>query len=164
MIEVLKRMCGDPPSSRIARQRGVAMVEFTIAVPVLLFLMLGVTELGRALIRFNALTKAVEAGARHAANYALLGTTQNVSLDAQLIGETQNVVVFGNPAGIGQPILPGLVAGNVTVTAVSTSEVRVDATYPYVPLFGSGIPSFGTGANTGPLAFNMASAVTMRAL
>lgn len=140
------------------------MTEFVIAVPVLLLLMLGVAELGRALIRYNSLTKAVEAGARHAANYALLGTTGNVDLSARLIAETQNVVVFGNPNGVGTPILDGLAPGNIDVTAVSTEEVRVDVTYPYVPMFGTGIPSFGTGPDPGALSFTMAAAVTMRAL
>jgi len=145
-------------------QGGVAMVEFTIIIPVLLLMLLGVSEIGRAIVRYNALTKAVEAGARHAAQYALFGTTGVVNLDAQLVSEAQNVVVFGNPNGNGAPVLPGFGAANVTVTAVSTEEVRVDATFPYVPLFGSGIPSFGTGSNPGALTFNMATAVTMRAL
>ena len=87
------------------------MVEFTIVLPVLLLLLFGVTELGRALVRYNTLTKAVQDGARYAAAYALLGTTGAVNVDAQLQTEVRNVVVYGNTAGTGTPVLGGLATG-----------------------------------------------------
>ena len=59
-------------------------------------LLLGVTELGRAIVRYNALTKAVQDGARYAAAYALLGTTGAVNIDAQLLHRGAQLIVYGN--------------------------------------------------------------------
>lgn len=139
------------------------MVEFTIVLPVILFLILSVTELGRAMIRYNTLTKAVRDGARHASSKALEGTTGVVNIDATLVGEVQNVVVYGNPAGAGTALISDLAPGQVSLSAIGTREIRVDVDYPYVPLLGNSIPSFGTGSDLS-LAFTMRASVNMRAL
>jgi hypothetical protein len=47
--------------------RGAVMVEFAIIVPLLVFFVFGITELGRALYQWNTLTKAVAVGARYMA-------------------------------------------------------------------------------------------------
>lgn len=149
--------------ARWHRLRGVAMVETAIVLPVILFMILGVTEVGRLMIRYNALTKAVRDGARYASMYALDGTTGTVSIDPVLLGQVQNVVVFGNAAGLGSPVLSGLSAGQITLTPVGPDEIRVNADYPYIPLLGNSIPSFGTGG-TLSTAFTMRASVNMRAL
>ncbi|HVJ28669.1 MAG TPA: TadE/TadG family type IV pilus assembly protein, partial [Gammaproteobacteria bacterium] len=77
------------------RHTGIATVEFAIVLPVLVMLLLAVTEIGRAMVRYNALTKAVQEGARYAAAYALRGSTGAVNVDPQLLTEVRNVVVFG---------------------------------------------------------------------
>ena len=146
-----------------ARCRGVAMLEFTIVLPVILVLILGVTELGRAMVRYNTLTKAVRDGARHAASRALEGTTGLVNIDSALAAEVANVVVFGNPFGTGSPVVSDLAAGQISLSAVGTQEIRVDVAYPYIPLLGNSIPSFGTGSDLN-LAFTMRASVNMRAL
>ena len=144
-------------------QRGIAMTEFAIVMPLLLLLLFGVTELGRALVRYNTLTKAVQDGARHAAAYALLGTTGGVEVNAQLLAATRNVVVFGNTAGTGQPLLGGFTTGQVQLVDLGGDVIRVDAVYPYIPLFGAVLPDFGLGSSLGT-AFVMQASVTMRAL
>jgi hypothetical protein len=144
-------------------QRGVATIEFTIVAPVLLLLLFGVTEIGRALVRYNTLTKAVQDGARYAAAEALLGTTGQVSVDAQLTTEVRNVVVYGNSAGNGTPVLAGLLPAQIEVIDAGGDEVRVQAAYPYTPLFGAALPNFGLGSSPS-MSFVMQAAVTMRAL
>jgi Flp pilus assembly protein TadG len=145
------------------RQRGIAMVEFTIVLPVLLLLMLGVTELGRALIRYNALTKTVHDGARFAASFALWGGSQGVNIDPQLLTETRNVVVYGNKDGTGSPVLSGLQTSQIQVVDIGGDQFRVDVSYPYVPMLGPVLPDFGLGSPT-PMAFTMQASVSMRAL
>ncbi|HEY5666331.1 MAG TPA: TadE/TadG family type IV pilus assembly protein [Gammaproteobacteria bacterium] len=145
------------------RERGVAMVEFMIVLPVVLFIMFGVTEIGRVLIRYNTLTKALQDGARHASVYGLAGSTQVVNIDAALNNEIRNLVVYGNTAGTGTPLLDGLIPGQVTVTVPQAGWIQVDASYPYVPAMGTRIPSFGLGA-TPTMVFNLDASVTMRAL
>ena len=145
------------------RQRGVATIEFAIVVPVLLLLLFGVTEVGRALVRYNTLTKAVQDGARYAAAKGLLGTTGNVNVTAQLTTEVRNVVVYGNTAGAGTPVLAGLQPTQIQVIDAGGDEIRVEAAYPYTPLLGGTLPNFrlGSSISTG---FVMQAAVTMRAL
>lgn len=53
--------------NRAKAYRGAVLIEFTIIFPILLLLVLGITELGRALYQKNTLTKAVEVGARYMA-------------------------------------------------------------------------------------------------
>ena len=139
------------------------MVEFTIVLPVLLLLMMGVTELGRALIRYNALTKAVQDGARIAASDALLGNTGGVLVDAQLLTQVRNVIIYGNTAGVGTRLLNDLQPAQIQVVDLGGDQFRVDVSYPYVPLLGPVLPNFGLGSST-PMSFTMQASVSMRAL
>jgi Flp pilus assembly protein TadG len=145
------------------RDSGVAMVEFTIVLPVLLMLLLGVTEIGNAMLRYSALTKAVHEGARYAASHALYGATGAVNVDAQLLSEVRNVVVYGNQSGTGPVVLSGLQPDQVTVVDLGGDLFRVDASYPYQPIIGPVLPNFGPGSSI-TTAFVMQASVTMRAL
>jgi Flp pilus assembly protein TadG len=88
-----------------ANERGATLVEFAIAATVLLTAVFGVIEFGRALWVHNALSDAARRGAR----YATLHSEDSVD-------EVKNVVVYGNPAGSGDPIVPNFTPTNVTVT------------------------------------------------
>jgi Flp pilus assembly protein TadG len=144
------------------KQRGIAMTEFAIVLPVLLLLLFGITEVGRAIVRYNTLTKSVQDGARYAAAYALLGTTGAVVVDAQLLTATRNVVVYGNTAGTGRPLLQGLQPSQVQLIDAGGDQIRVDAAYIYLPLLGVVLPDIGLGSsiNTG---FVMQASVSMSA-
>lgn len=85
------------------RQRGVAIVEFALIVPILLVLMFIVTEFGRAMMQYNTIAKS----ARDAARYL------SIQLPGTKIAEAKNLVVYGNPAGTGSPLVPGLTVSNV---------------------------------------------------
>ena len=142
-------------------QRGIALVETAICLPLLLFAMLVAGEVTNAFLQHNTLTKAVRDGARYAAGIAL--TAGVVSLDANDISDTKNLVVYGNSAGTGTPVLPNLTVAAVTVTGVDTQFVDVHATYAYTGILGSVLPSFGFGTDLS-LNFNLAASVRMRAL
>jgi Flp pilus assembly protein TadG len=85
-------------------QRGATLVEFAIAATVFLTAMFAVVEFGRALWVHNALTDAARRGAR----YAVLHPAADID-------SVRNVVVYGDPAGSGNPMLENLTTGNVTV-------------------------------------------------
>jgi Flp pilus assembly protein TadG len=87
-----------------SNQRGATLVEFSIAATVFLTAMFAVVEFGRALWVHNALTDAARRGAR----YAVLHSSGDID-------SVRNVVVYGNPAGSGNPMLENLSTGNVTV-------------------------------------------------
>ena len=86
-------------------ERGSTLVEFAIGVTVFVTAMFAVLEFGRALWVHNALSDAARRGAR----YAVLHSQGSID-------EVKNVVVYGDAAGTGQPMLNNLTTGNVEVT------------------------------------------------
>jgi Flp pilus assembly protein TadG len=127
-------------------QRGTAIIEFTVALPLLLLLLGATAELGRMLSQYNTLNKAVRDGARYLAANAFSGTTGIVSITGAAQSATVNLVVTGNIAGSGSALLPNLTANNVTVTSLANGYVSVTASYTYVPMLGSSLPTFGLSA------------------
>ena len=145
-----------------ARQRGVAMVEFAIVLPILLMLTLATAEFGRTFLQYNTLTKAVRDAARYVAGKAVKGSTGVVQLNTTLTTEARNLVAFGNVAGSGSSLLPGLVPTNVTIVPGAPGSVVVTANYTYVPIFAR-LPLFQYGSAVGT-SRTLSAAVTMRAL
>ena len=124
-------------------ERGSTLVEFAIGVTVFVTAMFAVLEFGRALWVHNALSDAARRGAR----YAVLHSSG--SADA-----VKNVVVYGDPAGGGQPMLNNLTTANVNVVynsfGLNDGTVSVSITgYQFqfvVPIIGTTItmPSYTT--------------------
>lgn len=144
-------------------QRGVAAVEFAIALPVLLFLMMATAEFGRIMSQYDTLTKTVRDGARYLAANALANSTaQVVNVTAQMQTATANLVATGTTNAGGTPLLPGLAPGNVTAIDLGNGYISVAATYTYQPMLAS-LPTFGL---TGPLslAIPLKATVVMRPL
>lgn len=124
-------------------ERGSTLVEFAIGVTVFATAMFGVLEFGRALWAHNALTDAARRGAR----YAVLHNSGDIN-------QVKNVVVFGNPAGTGNPMLQNLSTANVNVSynsfGLNDGTVTVSITnYQFqfvIPIVGTSItmPSYST--------------------
>lgn len=144
-------------------QRGVAMVEFAITLPLLLFLMLATAELGHLISQYDTLTKAVRDGARYAASTSALGSTGLVSITPQIQTAVANLVATGNVNGSGSALLPGLSASSVTVSDAGNGYVSVSAAYTYEPMVGSTLPTFGLGTPIS-LSFTLSAGSVMRAL
>jgi Flp pilus assembly protein TadG len=146
-------------------RRGLATVEFAICAPVLFLLMFATAEVGRLLFQYNTLMKSVRDGARFAVTDAAVagGTTRIVNITMQVRNQTRNLVVTGNTAGTGTPLLPGLIANNVTVNDVGNGFVSVVATYTYRPMVGATLPTFGQGGRIN-LSLPLQATVVMRAL
>ncbi|HEX6044738.1 MAG TPA: TadE family protein [Pyrinomonadaceae bacterium] len=124
-------------------ERGSTLVEFSIGVLVFATAMFAVLEFSRALWAHNALTDAARRGAR----YATLHSAGNVA-------QVKNVVVYGNPAGTGEPMLPNLSTNQVDVDYSSfgmnagTVTVSIDG-YQFqlvIPIVGTTItmPNYST--------------------
>jgi Flp pilus assembly protein TadG len=144
-------------------QRGIAIVETIVTLPVILFLVLLCAEITNAFVDHNTLTKATRNAVRYLAENAAPGTTGVVDLQAATITETRNLLVYGTAAGGGTPILPGLAAGNVQVIDTGNNVVRVSVTYAYSGILGNSLPTFGFGADSN-LAINLRATASMRAL
>jgi Flp pilus assembly protein TadG len=146
------------------RSRGIATVEFAIAVPVLLLLMFAAAELGRAFIRYTVVANAAREAARYLAERAIPSGTGLVSISNAVSTQTQNLAVYGRINASGSPRLPGFATGQVAVANAGGGNVSVTIVYPYVPMFGTRLPTLGVGGNGPNARFNMQVVVTMRAL
>jgi Flp pilus assembly protein TadG len=135
-------------------QKGVAVVELALVLPTLLIMTFIVTEMGRAIMQYNALTKSVRDGTRYL-------TTQ---LPGQGITQARNLVVFGNTAGTGTAVVRGLATTHVpdptwqlagALPQINTVTLRVQG-YAFTPMVGTVF-----GLSLGPYTFNDI-VVTMR--
>jgi Flp pilus assembly protein TadG len=121
-------------------QRGSEVLEFAIMLPLLVMLLTGGIEFGRAFYTYNILTKSV----RNAARYLSAkdsGISSTGAVDTTTKARTKNLVVYGNIDGSGSKIIPDLTIAQIDVTdpapAVGSGFfVTVSANYPYSPLFG----------------------------
>lgn len=139
-------------------ERGIQLVEAAIVVPIFLVLFAATAEFGRFFYEYTTLAKAARGGARY------LSTSE-----VGTVGDTaaKNIVVFGNPAGTGSPLLPNLAPSHVVITReggvpVLPEKVTVKIVgYQHQPIF-------NLGALTGiqSLSMNVAvqPSVTMRFL
>lgn len=152
-------------------QRGVAMVEFAIALPLLLLLLLAIGEFGRMLYQYNSLLQASRDAGRYVAGKAWDRTLGRIDLtgDSQLVPRTKNVAVYGVPANPNgyPPVVPGLTTADVEVFPVGTpgnppDHVQVSITYTFRPVIGDTIPGFF--GDPIPLGISLTSTVIMRAL
>lgn len=126
-------------------QRGVALVELALVLPLLLVMTFVVTEFGRAIYQYNIITK----GVRDAVRYL---TTQTPNSGASITA-AQNLVVYGTTTAGTTPLARGLATSMVTATwpapigsnpAISSVTVTVSG-YSFQSVFATAFGlSFGT--------------------
>lgn len=140
-----------------SRQRGVALIELALSIPLLLLLTFMTTEFGRAIYQYNVLTKSV----RDAVRYLSVQVPGSHALEAR------NLVVFGKtvPTVADAPLASGLLLSHVqapvwqtagTGPVINTVTITVSG-YRFVSMFNSVF-----GNNFGTFTYNNISA-TMRA-
>lgn len=118
-------------------EQGVQLIEMAIVIPILLVLFAGVAEFGRYFYEYTTLAKASRLGARY-----LVSKSLNSSVNYETLAK--NIVVYGNTAGSGSPILSGLSPSNVEVSyagpvaGVPETVTVTIVSYPHVPLFDLG--------------------------
>ncbi len=149
---------------------GTAMVELAIILPLMLFLLFGITELGRALYQQSMLTQAVELGARYMARVNGVIDTEDCSNDAgnevrwnAAVAVTTNLIQCGvdSTAGCGDPLLPNMVIDYIDVcgpgkahascTSPSACVITVKASAGFQSIFGAdlvSVPGFRLGGVT----------------
>jgi TadE-like protein len=96
--------------SRFRRNEdGVQLVEVAIVIPILLMMFGAVAEFGRYFYEYTTLAKAARVGARFMSQKTVKTT------NADWVLATKRLVVYGNTAGTGTPIMSGLAVENVDV-------------------------------------------------
>src|SRR5919199_1056755 len=104
--------------TRGGRERGATLVEFAIGALVFFTATFGVLEFSRLLWTHNALSDAARRGARYAVTHA------------KAESDVQNVTVYGNAEGTGQPLVTGLKPEMVVVAYKDSSIPSVGFGYP----------------------------------
>lgn len=147
-----------------SKQGGVAAVEFAILFIPLIFMAFGTTELGRALYEYDTLAKS----ARNAARYLTTLAPGNGFATAK------NLAVYGNEAGTGPALAPGLTTDMVQIcdssfdnatcpdhsaavngAGVNLVTITIDD-YPFSPVVSLVNLGFGLGPFTfGPISVTM---------
>jgi len=93
--------------ARKAPMRGVAAVEFGLLLPLLVVMLFGTTELGRAIYSYNNLDKTVRDAARH--------LSQHGAGDPIIAGEARCLAVHGTTDCSGAVVAPGLTTSSVVL-------------------------------------------------
>ncbi len=131
------------------RRPAQAGLEFALAMPILLLLILGVLDAGRVVIAAVSLNNAAREGARYAALHVYDGTCSNAS--ANCLVEVRGIVA--NVAlGVDTTQLRPF---TVSVTGTPPSIVRVALSYPFAaisPLIGSAVGDVNVTASSSMLA------------
>lgn len=136
-------------------QKGAALIELALIIPLMLLLSLIVIEFGRALYEYNTVTKSVRDAVRY-----LSAQTPNT-----LCGNAQNLVVYGSIGSGSTALAPGLKTNAVscswqtagTFPLINTVTVTVTG-YRFQSMASS---VFGTTLTNGGITFGAISA-TMR--
>ena len=118
--------------------RGLQLVELAIAVPILVLLFATAAEFGRYFQEYTTLAKGSRAAARYLATACVNGGDDSAA---------KNLVVYGNVAGTGSPIVNGLATTNVTIVRAvggvatggfpETVTVKIE-NFNHTPLFNLG--------------------------
>lgn len=141
----------------IRRQHGIAVIELTIVAPLLLLILLGVAEMGRALFQYNTLSKAVRDSARYYSSSVFNGDDKAGAI---------NLVKYGK-IGAGTPLLPGAytIPDPVTVIGATGTYVTVTASYTFIFLPGNPLNGIlGLFGSALPTPFVLTATSTMRAI
>lgn len=139
-------------------ERGLQLVEAAIVVPIFLVLFAATAEFGRYFYEYTTLAKAAQVGTRYLSSNPV---------DALEDSKAKNLVVYGNTAGNGSPILPGLSPAQVVITRQGPIPVVPETVTIQIVGF-QHQPIFNVGAllNNAGLSLNVdvKPSVTMRYL
>jgi Flp pilus assembly protein TadG len=139
-------------------ERGLQLVETAIVIPIFFMLFGATAEFGRYFYEYTTLAKASRAGTRYLSTAIVSETEDAVA---------KNIIVYGNPAGTGSPLLTGLTTSHVVITREGGTPVlpqTVTASivgFKHQPIF-----DVGKLTNTVGLSLNIdvKPSVTMRYL
>jgi Flp pilus assembly protein TadG len=113
---------------RTERERGQALIEFALVLPLFLLLLLGIVQMGTVFRDYIALTDATRVGARQA---AVARSIQPESARIpNIIARTEKAAVNLDKAKMTVTVEPVMIDG-VTVGWEQSGDVTVRATYPF---------------------------------
>lgn len=144
------------------RSRGAAAVEFALVLFVLMLVVAGIVEIGRALWYYDALSK----GTRDAARY--LSTVPAAELNASL-DEARSIVLASGETARVQDLLDNQITARCDAPAIATcsgvvasqvTTVTVSVSYPMT--LGEWVPFLPAGGGASSFAITLQPHTTMR--
>ena len=100
--------------NNLGGRRGNVMIEFALGAGVLFSVFAGTFRFGYTFYQYNLLKNAVNNGASYAALRTYDSSTSTPS--SPFATAVKNMVVYGDPGGGTNPVLPGLTTSNVNLT------------------------------------------------
>lgn len=119
-------------------ERGAALVEFTLVLPLLLVLGAGLSEFGLMLHQQQVITKSVRDAARYAAREPVVNRICPISGQAEwagIVADAQNIALSGNLTGS-----PLLISTWNNISMVTVSETNPPSTGFLSPCGGGTFP------------------------
>ena len=145
----------------IKKQKGLAVIEFTLVLPFLLLLIFASAEFGRLMFQYNALNKTVRDASRYLSANAKPGDTNIINIKDAVTAQVKSLIKYGQSAST-TLLLPNLNDDDISFT-ISGDFITITVTYDWQPLFSDTFTTFGLG-NDIDLSFPLISTYTMRAL
>lgn len=149
------------------KEKGIAIVEATVVLPVLLLLFLAICELGRAFYTYNTLNKTLQNGARYLSSTSRQSSQSQVFLDYNPPGgnayHAQNLILYGDVNKKSKTVLGGLKIGDINFSIPAAGFIQIDVNYRYVPIVGPVLSSFDFGSDIN-MNFILNASVTVRAI
>jgi len=105
-------------------EQGIQLVELAIVLPILLILFAATAEFGRYFYEYTTLAKAARLGTRYLVT---------AKVDCFEANQAKKLVVYGNTAGTGTPLIEGLTTANVSVIPNDSDRDVCDGGAPGVP-------------------------------
>ena len=139
-------------------ESGLQLVEVTIVIPIFLIMFGATAEFGRYFYEYTTLAKAARAGSRYLATAPVVPGEDAAA---------RNIVVFGNPAGTGSPLLTGLTTSHVVISReggvpLLPQRVKVSIVgFQHQPIFDLGALTRSVGLS---MSVEVKPSVTMRYL
>lgn len=143
----------------LGNRRGSTFVELAVSAPLFLLFVAGCFQFGYWFYIYNRLENAVRLGARYAALRSYDSSTSTPAAD--FTTAVQNMVVYANPSGGTQTIVPGLTTQNVSLSVtmsnstpywmqVSISSFQINALYGTWTLNAKPVAIFRYGGRFAP--------------
>lgn len=135
---------------------GAAIVEFAILFPVLVMLLFGITEFGRALYQKNMLTQALAAGSRYIARYPGITCGSENAPWGTAEADAINIIMYGTKTAGTEAIIPNITGAMIHInsfadddTSACVIEITTDGV-PFAGVFGTtySVPLSGIGMIT----------------
>jgi len=138
------------PMKRLRSQRGAALVEAAMTIPILLLIAVGIFEFGRAYQFWQVLTNAAREGAR-------VAVTPNATA-----GDAQTTALTYMNAGGVTGCTAACIAVNQNVALPKGTATNVTIQYPFSFILIQPVAALVTGTNSMTGSLTMTATATMR--